>query len=264
MKRNFVFVWGPEVQAAVAALSAPKIAQLRACCIALIARAEHYRQNPMLLVRIVEMPHLTDEDLPWAPFKMFGMWFKLDCFEKGGRRYVLNFATPPEPEPPACAAPDASGPARGTKSARRGARQARVRRPPKATDRRNLFISYKTHWKQIWRSVDPPGGQLSSTLAHSLRRIAGVGGGLFGRMGVLRRRLGDFASSVAQATRRIRASFRFHPSLVGVRFGPEARLEPRMFGRDSGLPILLYTLVWDDEPVDWSAYLFGEPCREGD
>lgn len=263
MKRDFVFVWGPEVQAAVAALSAPKIAQLRECCIALIARAEHYRQNPMLLITIVEMPHLTDEDLPWAPFKMFGMWFKLDYLEEGGRRYVLNFATPPEPEPPDCIAQGAPERVRESRPARRGARQARVRRPPRATDKRNLFISYKTGWRKMWRAIDPLGGQLSSTFAHSLRRIAGVGGALLERIGVLTRRFGDLAASVAPATRRIRASFSFHPSLVGVRFGPEARLEPRMFGRNSGLPILIYTLVWDDQPVDWSANLFGEPCREG-
>jgi hypothetical protein len=253
MKRKFVFIWGDDVQPTIEALSAPKIEALRAHCRKLIARAEYYRQNPMQVVTIVEMAHLTDEDVPWAPFKKFGFWFKLVCHEKKKREYVLSFASPPEPEAPDGGSDEAaqSGPERRRRGA---ARPASVRRPPMATDKRSM--SYKMAWSETKQGIEALYGSLWPPLRLSVQCMRDACGNTLSRTRPL---LGEFVSRVAPILCGPSTSFRTSQECSDS--GPEASLEPRLFGQNTGLHVLLYTLVWNDERIDWSADLFGTPAH---
>lgn len=256
MKRNYVFVWGEDVQPTIETLSSTKIAALRAHCRALIARAEYYRQNPMLLLTIVEMPHLTDEDLPWAPFVKFGHRFKLVCREAKKREYVLNLASPPEPETPG---PDSSGaaPGRRRRRARGVARPASVRRPPMASDKRSM--SYKTAWNSTKQGIDALYGSLSPILRISVRLMKDARGNVVSQTRKLGGSLSALATRAASMRRRICASFRTSHECAA--HGPEARLEPRLLGQNTGVQLLLYTFVWNNETIDWNADLFGAPVH---
>jgi hypothetical protein len=104
---------------------------------------------------------------------------------------------------------------------------------------------------------------LWSTLAHSVRAMRDAGGSMSGRARAWADRLDDLRRGVAAALRKVCASFRPSAEPAARRFGPEARLEPRLFGQGAGLSVLLYTLVRDEPLIDWGANLFGEPCQKG-
>jgi hypothetical protein len=241
MKRDFVFVWSPEVQPAIAALSAPKIAQLRASCEQLIARAEYYRRNPDLTVRIAEVQQLRDDDLPWAPFEMFGLWFKLD-YQEDQRAYVLHLANPPRS---------------AVRSKPKAARPSRMRKQAKIADERAMLVRLSdapmSRVRRLRRNLREP-------LARSVRHFFHYGAvaAAFARnsVGVLC----DMQLRWASATRRVLVSSSSTPA-SGPR-GREAFLEPRLLGQNTGITMLVYTLVWNDEPIDWSADLFGAPESE--
>lgn len=236
MKRNFVFVWSPEVQPAIAALSAPKIAQLRAWCNRLIARAEQERSNTQQ--RADEARHGCDEESPWAPFQKFGYWFKLE-FQEEPRAYVLNFATPPAGQEVAD---------------QPKSRRVRARKSAKSGDERLGMWS-------AWRALRPAAKACFARVRLQVCRSAQ----LFvwwslRQANYVRNTIGGLCDMPLRMTRRMSSE----PGGVAARVsrGPEGVLEPRLLGQNTGIAMLIYTLVWDDETIDWSADLFGAPESE--
>lgn len=241
MKRDFIFVWGADVQPVIATLSAPKITQLRASCDELIARAEHYRQDQSQLVRLAEMPHLIEKDLPWSPFEKFGYWFKL-AYRDSQREYVLNLAPPPASTTPA-----------ERPSARKAAavrRRDRVRKRPSCSTERVARLAAELHdcAEALYGAVWP-------RLSDSLHYVCAARASFITFVGVL-------ARSCTALHARLRRTIRAPALQPAAAYAHQAWLEPRLMGREAGLTLLIYTLVRDDPPIDWSADLFGPPAQE--
>jgi hypothetical protein len=120
-------------------------------------------------------------------------------------------------------------------------------------------MSYKKAWNSAERGIDARADLMWPPLNISVGLMKDACGTVLSLTRKLGGSLSALATPAASIRRRICASFRTSHECAA--HGPEARLEPRLFGQNTGVHVLLYTFVWNNETIDWNADLFGAPVH---
>lgn len=266
-----VLIWTDEVQPALMALSAPKMKDLSNHCYLLMYRAEYFRQHPKQVICIGVAP-LQQDERPFAPFYRHGHWFRLEMTTNayfGQREYALKFANMPPPDRPDVDDNDDTHtfPAKAVKPGKKGqgarisAQAASVRKPRrKAAHERNVFISYVSYNIEMQAKF---GSAIWTLLARSLHITRESVDYIWRRGLEWAQHLDVCLHSVNTALRRIRALIEAESPGSATPVSRYGRLEPRLFGQNLGVHLLLHTMVFED-PIDWSADLFGVPDHQGE
>lgn len=274
--KPYVFVWSRRVRPFVRTLPRPKMLDLRGHCYKLIERAEaalenqrgeRAGENPDPPIYCLGVEPLQEKDSPFAPFPRYGQTFRLRCTKNerfGQREYALVFADDTQPNSPDedddegdAITLESSG--KSKPAARGEARPARVRKPRKTT-LKDLFISYKSYNKEMSSRIR---SAIWTRLARTVQitRTSAEFAWLSGLKWA--DHLSVCRDCVNSARRRIRAMIEAQSLGVEAPVSRCGRLEPRLSGQNLGVHLLLYTMVFE-EPIDWSADLFGVPNHEGE
>lgn len=267
---EYVLIWSEEVQPAVMALSAPKMIDLSDHCYALMYRAEYFRRHPQQIVCIGVAP-LQPQVLPFAPFFRHGHWFRLEMTTNeffGQREYALKFAKKPPPDQPDANNDDDTGAAgKVSKSSKKeqtprvSAQPAKISKPRrKRSSKRNLFISYVPYNIEMQANC---GSAIWTLLARSLHIIRESVDYIWRRGFEWAQHLDVCLRSVNTALRRIRALIEAKSLSADTPVSRYGRLEPRLFGQNLGVHLLLHTIVFE-EKIDWNADLFGVLDHQGE
>ena len=279
---DYRFRWGQGVWQAVHAMPAPTMEALRdEECYSRMMDAENARKDAMIVLNVYAMEGLTLGDPWWAPFDFAGHTFQLQYKHGKIREYVLEFAPTPliPPGSPAweellkaCLALNEKAKKRGKKrGGAKGALPAAGKRPPKQTDDKRSFtyVLYRLN-----ETIVTVAGELNHSLSQMLRPIRPK---LLRSLVLVRRAHADVVNGAnrsgtalvqtsqefASFTAKVLSSLTRAREVAVKSFGPGASLEPRCVGQSTGLHILIYSWIRNDEPNDgalpsvWPTSWFG-------
>jgi hypothetical protein len=186
-------------------------------------------------------------------FAVGAYWFRIDFRQADLREYVVNLATPPVP---------GDGPKPPGENCTNLAGQS-VQRAPAHRRRSSHAV--------IWQAIDASSEIVSRakvtlrrpklpscrkyqlmTRAFIARMVRNIQYSINNRREWLGRRSQVLTSALATSWISVTRIQEFASQYVSA----EARLAPRCVGQNSGMHLLLYSWI-QDEPIDWSADLFG-------
>jgi hypothetical protein len=274
---KYRFKWGDDILPAVKQMSAPEVTELREDeCYTRIEDAESARNGENAALSVYAMEGFCANQPWWAPFDFGEHRFQLDYKDGAIREYVLVFARAPtippsseiwEPSLKALLPSNDKSKKRGRRGAR-GALAAAGKKHPKQTDDKREFTTLHMFVEtlaavaeelnrsrtELQRAIRP---KLLRSVVHMKRARAGMVNSANEAATILVRMSQKSASLVSN----VLSSLTRARDVAAQSFGPEASLEPRCVGHNTGLRILIYSWNRNDEPADaalpWPASWFG-------
>ena len=238
------------------------------------------------VITIGRVGPLASFDKWWSPFRVGKQWFVVRYRDAFIREYELQPADGPAPDggpsplirrrqktpPPTNIAPRA----RRNRNDRKGVRtaadapsrqhEAAPKRGKKEKNAKRVAIELleRATWDlevlrhnldHRWRLLDRT---LSPRLLSSVERMKRSGGNIVRHLRVVVAPLVQAARRSLAIAKNTHHAFTTSRAKARATFGPEARLEGRCAGNNTGLHLILNSWIWTEtSPVDWSQWLFG-------